>query len=461
MAKSKKYQELSEQIVGLLGGKANISHFTHCVTRLRFTVKDKGLVRAGDVEGLPGVMGSQWAGDQFQVIIGSGVGDAYAAICAHDGFAEEAAIDENLDAGLSGGKRDFSPKHILDLFLDTLSGIFAPFIPAIVACGLLQGIMYSLQSFGVLDSSSTEYGFFFACSSTSFYFMPILIAFSAGRRFKCNPYVAAAVGAVLIHPTFSGMAGQTIQLFGIIPITFAGYSSTVVPAILTVYFMSWVERACKRVVPKMIDIIVTPLVSFILSAIVGFALLAPIGNWIGTFVAEGILWLYTTLGPIGGAVCAAVYPLMLATGMQVAMSPITVQNLATLGYDFIYPCTAASNAAMAVCALYIFFKAKNENVKALGGSTGVTALIGVTEPVFFGLIAKYRKALIATVVGGAAGGLVMGAFTVQYLSFGFVPFGTIVLAMTETFPYYMIGVCLAMVVALLMMHVLKFDDSEV
>ena len=147
--------------------------------------------------------------------------------------------------------------------------------------------------------------------------------------------------------------------------------------------------------------------------------------------------------------------------MQVAMSPITVQNLATLGYDFIYPCTAASNAAMAVCALYIFFKAKNENVKALGGSTGVTALIGVTEPVFFGLIAKYRKALIATVVGGAAGGLVMGAFTVQYLSFGFVPFGTIVLAMTETFPYYMIGVCLAMVVALLMMHVLKFDDSEV
>ncbi len=460
MGKSNSFQELAEHMVELLGGKSNISYFTHCVTRLRFTVKDKGLVRTSDVAGLPGVMGSQWVGDQFQVIIGSAVADAYAAICSHDGFTEEAPIDENLDGARFGGKRNFSPKHIGDLFLDTLSGIFAPFIPAIVCCGLLQGVMYSLQTFGLLDPTSTEYNFFFTCAATSFYFMPVLIAFSAGNRFKCNPYVAAALGAVLIHPTFVGMAGETIQLFGLIPITFASYASTVVPAILTVYFMSWIEKGLKRVVPHMIDIIVTPFVSFILSAIVGFALLAPIGNLIGTFVAEGILWLYTMLGPIGGAVCAAVYPFMLATGMQVAMSPITVQNLATLGYDFIYPCTAASNAAMAACALYIFFKAKNDSVKALGSSTGITALIGVTEPVFFGLIARYKKALVATVVGGAAGGLVMGAFTVQYLSFGFVPFGTIVLAMTETFPYYLIGVCLAMVVAVIVMHVLKFDDEE-
>lgn len=210
----------------------------------------------------------------------------------------------------------------------------------------------------------------------------------------------------------------------------------------------------------MLDIIVTPFVTFLVAAIIGFSLLAPAGNFLGTFVAEGILWLYTSLGPVGGAICAAVYPFMLATGMQVAMSPITVQNLATLGYDFIYPCTAASNAAMAACALYIFFTAKNKNIKSIGSSTGVTALIGVTEPVFFGLIAKYRKAMIATIIGGAAGGVVMGLFTVQYLSFGFVPFGTLPLAMTETFPYYMIGVCLSMVVAVISMRVLNFTDEE-
>lgn len=459
MASKDKYAELADKIVGLVGGKDNISYFTHCVTRLRFNVKDKGLVKKEEIEQIAGVIGTQWSGDQLQVIIGQQVGEVYAAICDCSGLSREDAVDENLDAHLTG-KRDFSPRHLFDLFFDTLSGIFAPFIPAIVSCGLLQGVLYSIQTFGWISADSVEYNFFYTCANTAFYFMPVLIAFSAGKRFKCNPYVAAALGAVLIHPTFVGMAGQEIQLFGMIPITFANYSSTVVPAILTVYVASWIERACKKVVPAMVDIIVTPFVTFLVAAIIGFALLAPAGNFLGTFVAEGILWLYTTLGPVGGALCAAVYPFMLATGMQVAMSPITVQNLATLGYDFIYPCTAASNAAMAAVALYIFFKAKNQNVKSIGSSTGVTALIGVTEPVFFGLIAKYRKAMIATMAGGAAGGVVMGMFTVQYLSFGFVPFGTLPFAMTETFPYYMIGVCLAMVVAIIVMHLLKFDDEE-
>lgn len=459
MPSKDKYAELADKIVGLVGGKDNISYFTHCVTRLRFNVKDKGLVKKEEIEQIAGVIGTQWSGDQLQVIIGQQVGEVYAAICDCSGLSREDAIDENLDAHLTG-KRDFSPRHLFDLFFDTLSGIFAPFIPAIVSCGLLQGVLYSIQTFGWISADSVEYNFFYTCANTAFYFMPVLIAFSAGKRFKCNPYVAAALGAVLIHPTFVGMAGQEIQLFGMIPITFANYSSTVVPAILTVYVASWIERGCKKVVPAMVDIIVTPFATFLVAAIIGFTLLAPAGNFLGTFVAEGILWLYTTLGPVGGALCAAVYPFMLATGMQVAMSPITVQNLATLGYDFIYPCTAASNAAMAAVALYIFFKAKNQNVKSIGSSTGVTALIGVTEPVFFGLIAKYRKAMIATMVGGAAGGVVMGMFTVQYLSFGFVPFGTLPLAMTETFPYYMIGVCLAMVVAIIVMHLLKFDDEE-
>lgn len=460
MAKSDKYQELAEGIVELLGGKPNITYFTHCVTRLRFTVKDKGLVRVKDVERLSGVMGIQWAGDQFQVIIGGGVDQAYAAICAHDGFAEEEAIDENLDGALAHGEKNFSPKHIVDLFLDTVSGIFVPFIPAVVCCGLLQGILYSVASFGWISMESPEYTFFYTCANTAFYFMPILIAFSAGKRFKCNPYVAAALGAALVHPTFTGLAGQTIQLFGVIPITFADYSSTVVPAILTVYFMSWIERACKKVVPSMVDIIVTPFVSFLLSAFVGFTLLAPLGGWIGTFVAEGVMWLYNAFGPIGMAVYALTYPFILSTGMQTAFIPLIAQNIAEMGYDVLYPGNAASNAAMAACALYIFFTARDKNVKALGSSTGITALIGVTEPVLFGLVLRFKKALVACMVGGGVGGFIMGLFKVQYLSFGFVPFGTFPLAMTETFPFYLLGVGVAMLVTVIMMRVLKFDDSE-
>ncbi len=452
---AKNYEELSGQIITLIGGKENVSFFTHCVTRLRFTLKDRDRVNVPELEKLPGVFGTKWSNGQLQIIVGNEVTDIYDAVCEKGGFQKEEAIDENLDGDV---KEKRGIKDLLGVFMETLSSIFAPFIPAIVACGLLQGLLSSVQSLGWLDSTTDTYTFFFTCSQAAFYFLPILVAFSAGKRFKCNPYLAATTAAILMHPAFAGMAGTTIKLFGFIPITYAGYSSTVIPAILTVYFQSHVERLCKRVVPKMIDIIVTPLVSVLVSAVAGWLVLAPIGNWVGTFVAEGILWLYQTLGPVGGALCAGLYPFMLMTGMQVAMSPITVQNLATLGYDFIYPCTACSNAAMAVCALYIYWKAKNQNTKSLGLSTGITALIGVTEPVMFGLIMKYKKALYATIIGGAAGGIVMGMFIVQYLSFGFVPFGTIVLAMTETFPMYLLGVGISMVVTWIAMSLLKFEE---
>ncbi len=454
MAK-KNYEEMSEQILTLVGGAGNISQFTHCVTRLRFNVRDKSTVQSEAIGEVKGVMGTQWSGEQFQIIIGGEVGDVYKTLCRLGGFREEAAIDENLD----GGKRKLTLKTAVPIMLDTLTSILASIIPAIVACGLLQGLLYSAQSFGWIDPNGETYIFFFNCAQAAFYFLPVLIGYSAAKRFSCSPVLAATTSAIIMLPAFSAMAGTSIKLFGLIPITYAGYSSTVVPAILTVYFQSYVERACKRVVPKMIDIIVTPLVTVMLSAIVGWALLAPLGGWIGTFVSEAILWLYNTLGPIGGAVCGAIYPFMLMSGMQVAMSPIIAQNLASLGYDFLYPVTsAASNSAMAACAIYIFLRARKESVKSVGLSTGITALIGVTEPVLFGLITKYRKALIATIAGGAIGGAIMALFKVKYLSFGFVPFGTLPLAMTDTFVYYLLGVGVSMLVAIVVLHFLKFED---
>lgn len=210
------------------------------------------------------------ATDSWQIIVGNEVTDIYDAVCEKGGFQKEEAIDENLDGDV---KEKRGIKDLLGVFMETLSSIFAPFIPAIVACGLLQGLLYSVQSLGWLDSTTDTYTFFFTCSQAAFYFLPILVAFSAGKRFKCNPYLAATTAAILMHPAFAGMAGTTIKLFGFIPITYAGYSSTVIPAILTVYFQSHVERLCKRVVPKMIDIIVTPLVSVLVSAVAGWLVL--------------------------------------------------------------------------------------------------------------------------------------------------------------------------------------------
>jgi PTS system beta-glucosides-specific IIC component len=455
MAK-KDYSALADAIIEKVGGKANISYLTHCVTRLRFNVKDRALANLDDLNNISGVLGTQWAGDQLQVIIGQTVADAYDAICKKTGLEKQAAIDEQLDDIKPA--RDWSLKGILNLFLETISSIIAPFIPAIVGCGLTQGLLYSAQMFGWIDGTSATYNFFYTCANTAFYFLPILCAFSAGKRFGCNPYLAATLGALLIHPTIVGMAGQTIQVFGLIPITFSNYSSSLIPAILCVYFMSWVEKGLKKIVPSMIDIIVTPLFSLLIAAVVGFTVLAPLGGFLGEFVANGMMWLYDKFGLVGGAIISAVYPFILATGMQVAFSPFTVINLSTLGYDYIYPMTAASNAAMGACALYVYFKAKNKNVKAMGLSTGITGLIGVTEPVLFGLVLKYKKVLWAVMIGGAVGGAIMGLFTVEYYSFGFVPFGTIMLAFGPTFVYYMAGVIAAMVVSVAALHLMKFED---
>jgi PTS system beta-glucosides-specific IIC component len=454
---SQNYSETAASILKNIGGKENVSFLTHCVTRLRITLKDKNLANTSEIDKLGGVYGTKWANGQLQVILGNTVNEVYSEFCKLGGFEENEGIDENLDPTIEPSRKSF--KDYIGTFLETLSSIISAFIPCIVACGLLQGLLYSAQAIGWLDASSDTYNFFFTCSNAAFYFMPVLIGFSAGKRFNCNPYLAATTCAILIHPTFSALAGTSIKLFGFIPITYANYSSTIVPAILIVYFQSFVEHACKKFVPKMIDIIVTPLITVLVSSIVGWMFLAPVGSWLGTFVAEAIVWLYNTLGPVGGAFGAAIYPFMLATGMQVSMVPIIAQNLAEFGYDFWYPINAASNAAMAACAIYIFVHSKGEKTKSLGLSTGITALIGVTEPVFFGLVAKYKKALYSVIIGGAAGGAIMALMKVKYLSFGFVPFGTIILAISDTFVWYLIGVFTAMIVSWICMKAFKWSEN--
>ena len=193
---AKNYEELSGQIITLIGGKENVSFFTHCVTRLRFTLKDRERVQVPELEKLPGVFGTKWSNGQLQIIVGNEVNDIYDAVCEKGGFQKEEAIDENLDGDV---KEKRGIKDLLGVFMETLSSIFAPFIPAIVACGLLQGLLYSVQSLGWLDSTTDTYTFFFTCSQAAFYFLPILVAFSAGKRFKCNPYLAATTAAILMH----------------------------------------------------------------------------------------------------------------------------------------------------------------------------------------------------------------------------------------------------------------------
>jgi len=448
------YKKMAKSIVEAVGGNKNIKNVVHCATRLRFELYDNKLANEKVLNTIQGVQGVVFRTSQLQLIIGQGiVEDCFKEVCMLLSTAT-AKVDVQE-------KRKFTIKGLLDVLLENISSIFAPIIPAIVGSGMIMGILYSLQVLDWIDPTSSIFQLLNVFSNAAFYFLPMYLAFSSGKKFGCNPYVAAVLGAILIHPTFIDMVntGNASMALGFIEINLQNYTSSVMPIIISVYFMSWIEKGLKRIVPKMIDIIVTPTASLIISGIVALWLLAPLGQYAGNLIAEGFVLLYNQFGLFAGILYGMAYPFILATGMQVAFTPVIAMNLASLGYDFIYPSIAASNAAMAAAAIYIFFRTGNKDLKSLAGSTGISGLIGVTEPVLFGIVLKFKKVLFAVMAGGAVGGGIMGLLKVTYGGFGFVPFGTIILAFGPTFLFYMIGVIVAMVTTVVILHFIGYQND--
>lgn len=451
----------AQAMIAGVGGPDNVRGLVHCATRLRFDLIDRSRADQDTLGAIAGVQGVVSRSGQLQLVIGQGDVEEYYEVTSQ---ALEESRAEPATPGspeLQQKEARWSPRALLDRLLATLSAIFAPVIPAIVGCGMIMGLLYSMQLLGWIDAASPWYQLLNTVANAAFYFLPIYLAFSSGQRFGANPFVAAVLGGVLLHPVFIGLTQEGAGLLdlGVFSIALRDYSSTVVPIILTVYFMSWVERGMRRITPKMISLIVVPTVSILVSAIVGLWIIAPAGAVVGDVIASGFMGLYSDYGIIGGVLLGALYPFILGTGMQVAFVPIIVMNLQSAGHDVIYPLIAASNSAMAAAALFVLVRARDKKLKELAGSVGISALIGVTEPVFFGLVVRFRKVLVAVMAGGAAGGAVMGAFQVTYAGFGFVPFGTIILALGPTFGMYLLGVAAAMGTTVAVLLVTGYDSA--
>lgn len=450
------YNKTALEILNKVGGKSNVKNVLHCATRLRIEIADKSILDIEQLEKIEGVHGVVDRSGQLQFILGQGIVDeVYREFLSELG---EEVLDDNVETEKVTDKKKLK---LLDLFLETVSSIFAPIIPAIVGSGMIMGLLYSGQVLGIVDPENGLIQLLNIFSNAAFYFLPMYLAFSSAQRFKCNPYVAAVLGAVLIHPTIIEMvnAGNATISLGFIKIVLQNYSSSVVPIIITIYFMSLVEKGLKKIVPKMIDIIVTPTLTIVITGIIALWILAPLGQFAGVLLADAIVFIHDKASWLAGLVLGLFYPFILATGMQVGMTPIIVMNLENLGYDFTYPFIAASNAAMAAGALYIMVKTKDKNLKGVASSTGISALIGVTEPVLYGLVLRFKKLLFAVMIGGGVGGLIMGIFKVQYMGFGFVPFGTIMLAFGDTFIYYLIGVAVSMIITVLILIYKGYEEE--
>lgn len=403
------HNKLASEIIQCIGGEQNISGLTHCATRLRFTLKNDDAADETKVKSIKGVLGVVKSGGQFQVIIGNEVAKVYDAIMSKNTIstAENPAPKQN-------GK-------ISEKVFDFIASIFTPILPAIIGAGLVKSVLALAVLLG-LDNQSNTYYFINIIGDAPLYFLPMMLAVTASKKIGCNPYMAVAITGALLHPNYTALITDAFSLhfssmFGI-PVTLASYSSSVIPVILMVFLLKYVDRLLERIIPKMFKFFFKPLLLLLIVASCTFIILGPIGFVVGIGICTGLNFLSEHVGWLVPTIVGGVFPLMVTTGMHYGIVPFMLQSISAQGFEQICgPGNLPSNIAQGAASLAVACKTKKAELKQTAFTTGFTAVLGVTEPALFGVTLKYKKVLICVMIGGACGGLYAGLMNVKCFSF--------------------------------------------
>ncbi|WP_295774339.1 beta-glucoside-specific PTS transporter subunit IIABC [uncultured Microbacterium sp.] len=447
MSKVKKdYGAIYTDIVAVCGGAANIATVTHCMTRLRVQLVDPSKLDKTQAKSIPGVLSFIQQDGEDQFAIGQDVPELYEefvrrGISSGGGHA--------ADVATRAGK--WRPKNVVNAVFSFIGGTFSPIIPVLVAGGLTGAVLTLLTTFFGVATDSGTYQVFYFLNQAAFYFLPVFIGFSAANRLKSNPYLGAFLGGVLIFFTIN--AGDEPMTFAGIDVPTVAYNSTVFPVILGVLFMSVVYRFLQKYMPVVLRTIFVPLLTMLITVPVTLIVLGPIGNEVGTWLADGVLALYNVSPPIAVAIIGLGTPWLVFFGMNNAMYPIVFALLAQVGSDpLIMTGMAAANVAVGGACLAVALVAKRVEEKSLAGGAGVTALCGITEPGVYGILFVKRYPLIGAMVGGAIGGLIAGLVGMtQYVisTPGFISFAAYINpdGTPENFIWAMVVMVLSTVIA--------------
>ena len=409
------YAKIAGLVIQYVGGKENIRSVAHCATRLRFQLRDNGLRNEeaiSDIEGVKGVFLTQ---SQFQIIFGSGtVNLVCAEVQKQLGVMEEKPEDKNEEKG-----------NPVQRFIKMLSDIFVPIIPAIVAGGLLMGLNNLLTSplihgqavialFPQWQGLATAINTF---ANAPFVFLPVLIGFSATKKFGGNPFLGAAMGMIMVHPDLLnayqiGIADPPMwNIFGF-QIAAIGYQGTVLPVLAVSWILANIEKRLRRVTPSWLDNLTTPLLSILVTSFLTFIFVGPVLREAGNLLAAGITWLYNTLGPVGGALFGFAYAPITMTGMHHSFIAIETQLLADsvhTGGSFIFSTASMNNVAQGAAVLAVLLMTKNDKIKSICSASGISALLGITEPAMFGVTLKLKYPFYAAMAGSAVGSAYLAA----------------------------------------------------
>ena len=449
------HQKAAQEIIKSVGGVDNVNSVYHCITRLRFELKDHDKVDSHSFKKIEKVMGTNVSGDQFQVIIGNEVPKVFDAMVKE--YPELAQAKESEQTK----KPDKKQNVILKIF-ETIAGVFAPMLPAITAAGLLKGLLALLSSLGWISVGTDTYRILSAIGDGVFYFLPMLIAASAARKFGSNPFVALALSTALMYPDMGTLlSGEAAVSFLGIPVTAVSYASSVIPVLLAVWILSYVEKWVDKIIPSALKLLLVPLISLLIMVPVTLIAIGPLGTVIGSGLSGGINWLLDEGGLIAGIVLGGAMAVITMTGMHYALVPVILSNIATLGFDKFLPLTYISNMGQAGATLGVFIRAKDKNLKSVALSTSFTALMGVTEPAMYGINMKYKRPFAAAMIGSAVGGgfgLAFGAKAYVLAGNGGLP--GLPALVGQTFWYSLIAMILAFVVAVIMTVIFGIREEE-
>ncbi|MBE5981026.1 MAG: PTS beta-glucoside transporter subunit EIIBCA [Paenibacillaceae bacterium] len=440
-------REITNLIIKHVGGAENINDLYHCMTRLRFNLIDKGKFNTAELKKIPGVINTVQSGDECQVIIGAEVDKFYNDL---------QAMGIGKNSGGESSKTPFRVSNILKAVLNTIVGIMAPILPIIIAGGMVKVILAVLVIMG-MSNDTQNYKILSLISDAPFYFLPFYIANSAAKKFKTNSYMAMVIAGVMLHPNFLKLVadGDKISLFQL-PVHSVKYGASVIPIILTVWFMSYVEKVVERFTPKMIKTMLRPMLLLIITAPVALIVIGPIGAYMGDGIYyvikninENIPWAVPTLMGIFA-------PVLVMVGMHLSITPFAVLSVSQLGYETLMgPGMLGSNVAQGGAALAIAVKEKKLEKREVAVSAAITALSGITEPALYGVTLKYKRTLACVMISGGIAGFYAGITGVVRYAIASAGFLSLPVFIGEN-PQNIINAVITATIALVLSFVLTF-----
>jgi len=406
-------EELANTVLSNIGGKDNIESLVHCATRLRFKLKNSNLAQTAELKKTPGVLMVVESGSQYQVVIGNDVAKVFAAI-----EKQRQQAEKSVDASSSGSETLFSR------FIDVVSGIFTPFLGVMAASGILKGLLALALACHWMTTDSGAYHVLYAAGDALFFFLPIVLAYTAGQKFGGSPFITMAIGAALLHPTIrslfaSGSTGASLDFFGL-PLTLLDYGSSVMPVIFAAWFSCLLEKRIQAHIPAAIRNLATPLLCLAITVPLTFLLIGPLATQASHGLAAGYQWLHALFPVLAGAVMGSLWQVFVIFGLHWGFIPLMLNNLSVLGYDSMLPLLLPAVMGQVGAVLGVMLRSHDSKQRSLAASAATAGLFGITEPAIYGINLPAKRPFLFACIGGALGGMVVGYVQSKIYSMGLI-----------------------------------------